>query len=31
VHALFVDLVRAARDADVEGAGHGAGDEGDRA
>ena len=26
VHALFVDLVRAARDADVEGAGHGAAD-----
>jgi 5'-phosphate synthase pdxT subunit len=28
VHALFVDLVRAARDADVEGADHGAGDGG---
>ena len=28
VHALFVDLVRAARDTDAEGAGHGAGDRG---
>jgi len=30
VHALFVDLVRAARDADVQGADDGAGDGGDR-